>query len=90
MCFRLFVGRGQAKLWRRLQQGLRRLLKIPTQNSKERKRRLWKEKQELRKREPERRERAGVFTEWMYLPDLVLEHIFKFLSYKVSCTSLVS
>ena len=24
-----------------------------------------------------------VFSEWMYLPDLILEHIFKFLSYKV-------
>ena len=25
-----------------------------------------------------------VFSDWMYLPDLILEHIFKFLSYKVS------
>ena len=24
-----------------------------------------------------------MFTDWMFLPDLVLEHIFKFLSYKV-------
>merc|ERR1719348_1210502 len=50
------------------------------ENSKERKRRLWKERQEKWKGETnEARER---FSDWMYLPDLILEHIFKFLSYK--------
>ena len=48
------------------------------ETSRQRKRRQWREKQEQR-----RGERPPVFTDWMFLPDLVLEHIFKFLSYKV-------
>ena len=48
------------------------------ETSRQRKRRQWRERQELR-----RGERPPVFTDWMFLPDLVLEHIFKFLSYKV-------
>ena len=48
------------------------------ETSRQRKRRQWRERQTLR-----RAERPPVFTDWMFLPDLVLEHIFKFLSYKV-------
>ena len=48
------------------------------ETSRQRKRRQWKERQEQRTAE-----RPPVFTDWMFLPDLVLEHIFKFLSYKV-------
>ena len=49
------------------------------ESSKERKRRVWRERQSLRT------ERAPTVlcTDWMFLPDLVLEHIFTFLSYKV-------
>ena len=50
------------------------------ESSRQRKRRQWRERQELRQTQSER---PPVFTEWMFLPDLVLEHIFKFLSYKV-------
>ena len=53
------------------------------ETSRQRKRRQWKERQEQRTAE-----RPPVFTDWMFLPDLVLEHIFKFLSYKVSGTRL--
>merc|ERR1719410_2456361 len=49
------------------------------ESSRQRKRRQWREKQELRQNRPDK---PPVFTEWMFLPDLVLEHIFKFLSYK--------
>ena len=48
------------------------------ENSRQRKRRQWRERLDQR-----RGERPPVFTDWMFLPDLVLEHIFKFLSYKV-------
>eukprot|EP00092_Neocalanus_flemingeri_P001028 GFUD01001097.1.p1 GENE.GFUD01001097.1~~GFUD01001097.1.p1 ORF type:complete len:570 (-),score=89.29 GFUD01001097.1:101-1810(-) len=50
------------------------------ENSKDRKRRLWKEKQ--KKRAEQSKEPTIHFSGWMYLPDLILEHIFKFLSYK--------
>ena len=53
------------------------------ENSKERKKRLWKEKQEKRRTEGRDNNERAVFSGWMYLPDLILEHIFKFLSYKV-------
>ena len=52
------------------------------ENSKERKKRLWKEKQEKWK-SAESNEAKERFSDWMFLPDLILEHIFKFLSYKV-------
>ena len=48
------------------------------ETSRQRKRRLWRLRQEQR-----RPEKSPAFTDWMFLPDLVLEHIFKFLSYKV-------
>ena len=51
------------------------------ENSKQRKRRLWKEKLESR---GVTQKKKDTFTDWMYLPDLILEHIFKFLSYRVS------
>ena len=50
------------------------------ENSKQRKRRLWKEKLESRALT----QKKDTFTDWMYLPDLILEHIFKYLSYRVS------
>ena len=51
------------------------------ENSKQRKRRLWKEKLESRALT---QKKTDTFTDWMYLPDLILEHIFKYLSYRVS------
>jgi len=50
------------------------------ENSKQRKRRLWKEKQGKIASQPQ--ETKKCFTGWMYLPDLILEHIFKFLTYR--------
>ena len=48
---------------------------------------MWKEKLESRKVTQRKKDN---FSDWMYLPDLILEHIFKFLSYRVSglCISL--
>ena len=51
------------------------------ENSKERKKRIWQEKKE--KWRNDKREGKDKFDGWMFLPDLILEHIFKFLSYKV-------
>ena len=42
---------------------------------------MWKEKLESRKVTQRKKDN---FSDWMYLPDLILEHIFKFLSYRVS------
>ena len=50
------------------------------ESSKERKRRLWREREQQRRGHTRR---AAAFTGWMFLPDLVLEQIFTFLSYKV-------
>jgi len=50
------------------------------ENSKERKKRIWQEKKE--KWRNDKREGKDKFDGWMFLPDLILEHIFKFLSYK--------
>ena len=50
------------------------------ESSKERKRRLWRERQQ---NSSQRTQRPAVCSDWMFLPDLVLEHIFTFLSYKV-------
>ena len=48
------------------------------ENSKQRKKRLW-----LERKEGSHTKAKTPFLGWMYLPDLILEHIFKFLSYKV-------
>jgi len=48
------------------------------ESNKERKRRRWKEIQRRIKEGEDRTEFGG----WMYLPDLILEHIFKFLTYR--------
>ena len=60
---------------------IRERYKSYLENSKQRKRRLWKEKLESR---GQTKKKTDTFTDWMYLPDLVLEHIFKYLSYRVS------
>ena len=51
------------------------------ETSKQRKKRLWRERLERRAGGKEKRE---PFSDWMYLPDLIIEHIFKFLSFRVS------
>ena len=52
------------------------------ENSKERKRRIWLEKKQKRAENPLKE--TEQFSGWMFLPDLILEHIFKFLTYRVS------
>jgi len=55
------------------------------ENSKDRKRRLWKENK--KKWAEQSKELRTHFGGWTYLPDLILEHIFKFLSYRVGLFS---
>jgi len=50
------------------------------ESSKDRKRRIWQEKQNRKKENPDKP--RTVFSGWMFLPDLILEHIFKFLTYR--------
>jgi len=50
------------------------------ESSKDRKRRIWQEKQNKKKENPDKP--RTVFSGWMFLPDLILEHIFKFLTYR--------
>lgn len=57
--------------------------KTGTENNQMRKRRRWQEIQRWRKQEAGEGERKEkVFSSWSFLPDLILEHIFKFLTYR--------
>merc|ERR1711953_1275228 len=57
------------------------------ESNKERKRRRWKEIQR-RKKEGEKNGQNTEFRGWMYLPDLILEHIFKFLTYRAQVDTM--
>jgi len=50
------------------------------ESSKDRKRRVWQERRSKKAENPDKP--RTYFTGWMYLPDLILEHIFKYLSYR--------
>merc|ERR1712012_768417 len=49
------------------------------ESNREKKRRRWKE---IQKKKKEGQKDETEFRGWMYLPDLILEHIFKFLTYR--------
>jgi len=49
------------------------------ESNKEKKRRRWKE---IQRKKKEGQKDETEFRGWMYLPDLILEHIFKFLTYR--------
>ena len=82
---RLNLVDAQFGLERKKEDNVRERYKKYFETSRQRKKRLWLERQEKRGT----KERTP-FLGWMYLPDLILEHIFKFLSYKVSHDSVIS